>query len=208
MSETESAPPQDQFKDFELPAPLLQAIDDLGFEYCTPIQSAVLPYSLADYDVTGQAQTGTGKTAAFLVTMPTHIWEQPKAITSTGSPRALVLAPTRELALQIEADANDLAKHLGTNAQCVVGGMDIQKQLDRLERGPVDVLIGTPGRLIDMFERGLLLLNDVKVFVIDESDRMLDMGFIPDVERIASMLPLSYALHFCSQRPCQRKSKN
>jgi len=189
MSETESAPPQDQFKDFELPAPLLQAIDDLGFEYCTPIQSAVLPFSLADYDVTGQAQTGTGKTAAFLVTMLTHIWEQPKAITSTGSPRALVLAPTRELALQIEADANDLAKHLGTNAQCVVGGMDIQKQLDRLERGPVDVLIGTPGRLIDLINRRHINLRSVEILVIDEADRMLDMGFIPDVRRLVYQTP-------------------
>ena len=184
------AEPKDLFKDFALPEPLLRAIDDLGFEYCTPIQSAVLPFSLADYDVTGQAQTGTGKTAAFLITILTHLWEQPKAEPPpSGAPRALVLAPTRELALQIESDGEDLAKYMGASVQCVVGGMDFQKQLDRLNRGPVDVLIATPGRLIDFINRRHVNLKGVEILVIDEADRMLDMGFIPDVRRLVYQTP-------------------
>ncbi|MFB3106365.1 MAG: DEAD/DEAH box helicase, partial [Pseudomonadales bacterium] len=125
-------PDKVRFHDFELPLPLMHAIADLNFEYCTPIQSTSLPFSLADYDVTGQAQTGTGKTAAFLVTIFTRLWEQPSTTERPrGTPRALVLAPTRELALQIASDGQDLAKYLGYSVQCVVGGMDFQKQLDR-----------------------------------------------------------------------------
>jgi ATP-dependent RNA helicase RhlB len=181
---------KDRFKDFELPEPLLHAIDDLGFAYCTPIQSAVLPCSLADYDVTGQAQTGTGKTAAFLVTILTHLWEQPgNAQRPSGTPRSLILAPTRELALQIESDGEDLAKYMGLSVQCVVGGMDFQRQLDRINKGPLDVLIGTPGRLIDFINRRYVSLKGVEILVIDEADRMLDMGFIPDVRRIVYQTP-------------------
>ena len=120
-------PDRDRFDEFALPEPLLRAIDDLGFKFCTPIQSGVLPFSLADYDVTGQAQTGTGKTAAFLITVLTRIWENPdQAARPRGTPRALCLAPTRELALQIESDARDLSKYMGFSVQCVVGGMDFR----------------------------------------------------------------------------------
>ncbi len=123
-------------------------IADLGFEYCTPIQSEVLPYSLADYDVTGQAQTGTGKTAAFLVTILAHQWERPKSPANPpGTPRALVLAPTRELAIQIEQDGHDLAKYLDTVVVSVVGGMDFNKQRLQLTEGPVDILVATPGSI-------------------------------------------------------------
>jgi ATP-dependent RNA helicase RhlB len=181
---------KDAFKDFALPDPLLRAIDDLGFTHCTPIQSTVLPFSLADYDVTGQAQTGTGKTAAFLITILTHLWEQPIVTErANGAPRALILAPTRELALQIESDGQDLAKYMGSSVQCVVGGMDFQKQLDRINKGPLDVLVGTPGRLIDFINRRYISLKSVEVLVIDEADRMLDMGFIPDVRRIVYQTP-------------------
>ncbi|HEX7037967.1 MAG TPA: DEAD/DEAH box helicase [Pseudomonadales bacterium] len=184
------APDKDRFHDFALPLPLLHAIADLGFSYCTPIQSGVLPYSLSDYDVTGQAQTGTGKTAAFLITILTRLWENPdQSPRPVGTPRALVLAPTRELALQIESDARDLAKYMDTGICCVVGGMDFQKQLERIKSGRLDLLIATPGRLLDFINRRQINLKQVEVLVIDEADRMLDMGFIPDVRRIVYQTP-------------------
>jgi ATP-dependent RNA helicase RhlB len=183
-------PDKDRFHDFALPVGLLHAIADLDFRYCTPIQSEVLPYSLADYDVTGQAQTGTGKTAAFLVTILARLWENPlEEAPDFGTPRALVLAPTRELALQIESDAEDLCKYMGASAQCVVGVIDFQKQLDRLNQRPVDILVATPGRLLDFINRRYINLKQVEVLVIDEADRMLDMGFIPDVRRIVYQTP-------------------
>jgi ATP-dependent RNA helicase RhlB len=179
-----------RFKEFALPEPLLKAIEDLQFEYTTAIQSAVLPASLADYDVTGQAQTGTGKTAAFLITILTRIWEEPdKEPRKKGCPRALVLAPTRELALQIESDAQDLAKYMDVGVQCVVGGMDFQRQLDKITGETLHLLIATPGRLIDFINRRKLSLREVQMLVIDEADRMLDMGFIPDVRKIVYQTP-------------------
>jgi ATP-dependent RNA helicase RhlB len=188
--EVPKVPDKDRFHDFALPDPLLHAIADLEFPYCTPIQSAVLPCSLSDYDVTGQAQTGTGKTAAFLITILARLWENPlEEAPDFGAPRALVLAPTRELALQIESDAEDLCKYLGASAQCVVGGIDFQKQLDRLNARPVDILVATPGRLLDFINRRYINLKQVEVLVIDEADRMLDMGFIPDVRRIVYQTP-------------------
>jgi ATP-dependent RNA helicase RhlB len=178
------------FEEFALPDPLIRAISDLGFERCTPIQSATLPSSLADYDVTGQAQTGTGKTAAFLITILTRLWENPEPeALPRGTPRALVLAPTRELALQIESDAMDLAKYMDIGILAVVGGMDFQKQLDRIESKPIHLLVGTPGRLLDFASRRKVHLGSVEVLVIDEADRMLDMGFIPDVRRIVYQTP-------------------
>jgi ATP-dependent RNA helicase RhlB len=183
-------PDKDRFQDFALPLPLMHAIADLEFAYCTPIQSGILPFSLADYDVTGQAQTGTGKTAAFLVTILTRLWENPDRVQrARGAPRALVLAPTRELALQIESDGQDLAKYMDINIQCVVGGMDFQKQLDRIKAARLDVLIATPGRLLDFINRRQINLKQVEVLVLDEADRMLDMGFIPDVRRIVYQTP-------------------
>jgi len=180
----------DRFHDFALPLPVMHAIADLGFEYCTPIQSEVLPYSLADYDVTGQAQTGTGKTAAFLVTILARQWENPKSPANPpGTPRALVLAPTRELAIQIEQDGRDLAKYMDTVVVSVVGGMDFNKQRLQLTEGPVDILVATPGRLLDFINRRVIDLSRVEILVIDEADRMLDMGFIPDVRRIVYKTP-------------------
>ena len=179
-----------RFQELALPAPLVAAVDELGFEFCTPIQGRSLPFSLSDYDVTGQAQTGTGKTAAFLITLFTRFWENPlQTEQASGTPRALVLAPTRELAMQIEGDAQSLSKHMGMRTVCVVGGMDYGKQREELEEGPVDVLVATPGRLIDFVERREINLREVEVLVIDEADRMLDMGFIPDVRRIVLQTP-------------------
>jgi ATP-dependent RNA helicase RhlB len=182
-------PGRNRFHDFALPLPLMHAIADLGFEYCTPIQSEVLPFSLADYDVTGQAQTGTGKTAAFLITILTRQYEFPsQGANPPGSPRALVLAPTRELAIQIEHDGHDLAKHLDSRVINVVGGMDMNRQRERLSKG-VDILVATPGRLLDFMDRRVIDLRRVEVLIIDEADRMLDMGFIPDVRRIVYKTP-------------------
>ena len=179
-----------RFQELALPQPLVAAVDELGFEFCTPIQGRSLPFSLSDYDVTGQAQTGTGKTAAFLITLFTRFWENPlQTEQASGTPRALVLAPTRELAMQIEGDAQGLSKHMGMRTVCVVGGMDYGKQREELEEGPVDVLVATPGRLIDFVERREINLREVEVLVIDEADRMLDMGFIPDVRRIVLQTP-------------------
>jgi ATP-dependent RNA helicase RhlB len=181
---------KNRFHDFALPTPLMQAIAELGFEYCTPIQGRVLPFALADYDITGQAQTGTGKTAAFLISLLTQFWENPlQEKPPLGCPRALILAPTRELALQIEGDSKGLARFMDERTVCVVGGMDYQTQLKKLERKPVDILVATPGRLIDFLERNAINLKYVETLVIDEADRMLDMGFIPDVKRIVYQTP-------------------
>jgi len=181
---------KDRFHDYALPLPLIHGIADLGYEYCTPIQSRALPFALSDYDITGQAQTGTGKTAAFLIAIFTRFWEAPLQETPPlGAPRALILAPTRELALQIEGDAKALSRHMDERTICVVGGMDMQKQIDKLEKKPVDLLVATPGRLIDFLNRNKVSLRHVEVLVIDEADRMLDMGFIPDVRRIVYQTP-------------------
>ncbi len=181
---------KDRFHDFALPDPLMRAIAELGYEYCTPIQSRALPFALSDYDVTGQAQTGTGKTAAFLIAALTRFWEEPlETEPKMGNPRALVLAPTRELALQIEGDAKSLSKYMPERTVCVVGGMDFQKQIEKLQKRPVDLLVATPGRLIDFLDRNIVSLKNVEVLVIDEADRMLDMGFIPDVRRIVFQTP-------------------
>ncbi|HBP14126.1 MAG: DEAD/DEAH box helicase [Pseudomonadota bacterium] len=178
------------FTEFALPPTITSAIGDLGFTHCTPIQGAVLPYSLSDYDITGQAQTGTGKTAAFLITiLAQQIEFSPGEPRPTGAPRALVLAPTRELALQIEADARDLSRHTSTHVVAVVGGMDFDRQQKQLENRPVDILVATPGRLIDFCNRRVISLRKVEILVIDEADRMLDMGFIPDVRRIVYQTP-------------------
>ncbi len=179
-----------RFTELALPPAIMDAIDDLGFAACTPIQGEVLPYSLSDYDVTGQAQTGTGKTAAFLITILARQIEFPlERPLPPGTTRSLILAPTRELALQIEADARDLAKHMGARIVCLVGGIDYQRQRNLLHDGPIDILVATPGRLIDFCRQGAAHLRSVEVLVIDEADRMLDMGFIPDVRRIVYQTP-------------------
>ena len=139
--EIAEAEDKDRFHDFALPLPLMRAISELGYEYCTPIQSKTLPFALSDYDVTGQAQTGTGKTAAFLIAVFTRFWEMPlQEEPPKGSPRALVLAPTRELALQIEDDARSLSKYMDERTVCVVGGMDFQKQQVDIQEPMRDLL--------------------------------------------------------------------
>ncbi|MES2721465.1 MAG: ATP-dependent RNA helicase RhlB [Pseudomonadota bacterium] len=182
--------PQVRFNDLPVPDPILRAVADLGFEYCTPIQGRVLRFTLAGHDAIGRAQTGTGKTAAFLITVIADLLKNPPSDERClGEPRALVLAPTRELALQIAKDAADLGKYSGLSVVTLVGGMDYEKQRKQLAAAPVDIIVATPGRLIDFANKQEIYLDQVELLVIDEADRMLDMGFIPDVKRIVRLTP-------------------
>ncbi len=195
--ETSSVPAQPArtiFADLGLSEAVLRAIDDMGYRHPTPIQEQAIPSILMNRDVMGVAQTGTGKTASFTLPMLDIL---------TGSrararmPRSLILEPTRELALQVAENFVQYGKYLKLTHALIIGGESMSDQKDVLMRG-VDVLIATPGRLIDMFDRGSILLSDAKLLVIDEADRMLDMGFIPDVERIVSLLPANRQTLFFS----------
>ena len=179
-----------RFHDLGLDERLMHGIADAGFQYCSPIQAASLPHTLRGNDVIGKAQTGTGKTAAFLVTIFNDLLSNPvEEERFAGEPRALVIAPTRELVVQIGDDAKQLGKYCGLNVSTLIGGMDYQKQLERLNSGLVDIVVATPGRLLDFTGRRDLYLDQVEVLVIDEADRMLDMGFIPQVKRIVRQTP-------------------
>ena len=175
-----------RFSDLHLDKRLLDAITAIGFEYCTPIQAETLPWTLACEDLIGQAQTGTGKTAAFLITAIQSLLETPIPDTErhASEPRVLALAPTRELAMQIAKDAEQLCQHTGHNVVTVVGGMNYDKQRDQLQNEIVDILVATPGRLIDFLGSQDVFLDQLDILILDEADRMLDMGFIPDVKRI------------------------
>lgn len=178
------------FAALNLPVPVLHAIADLGFQYCTPIQQRVLKFTLGGHDAIGRAQTGTGKTAAFLLTILTDLLKNPPDEERyTGEPRALILAPTRELAMQIAKDAESLAKYTDLKIVTVLGGMDYDKQRKQLTEDFVDIVVATPGRLIDFAGKQDVYLDRVETLVIDEADRMLDMGFIPDVKRIVRLTP-------------------
>jgi ATP-dependent RNA helicase RhlB len=178
------------FRELGLPEPLLRAVDDLGFERCTPIQQEVLPYTLLGHDCIGKAQTGTGKTAAFLLTIMTDLLRNPpEEPRYMGEPRALVIAPTRELVLQIAKDAEALASHTELHIVTLIGGVDYDRQRQQLERRLVDILVATPGRLMDFHSQRQVHLDRVELLVIDEADRMLDMGFIPQVRRIVRQTP-------------------
>jgi ATP-dependent RNA helicase RhlB len=167
----------------------MQGIVDAGFSYCTPIQAQTLPLALHGRDVAGQAQTGTGKTAAFLVALFQSLLSRPAPSSrAPTSVRALVVAPTRELAVQIHKDATALGAHTGLKLAVVFGGTDYEKQRRTLTEG-VDVLIGTPGRLIDYFKQHVFDLRHAQVLVLDEADRMFDLGFIADIRYILRRLP-------------------
>jgi len=179
-----------RFHDFDLPDSLLHAIFDLGFEYCTPIQAEILPSTLSGKDASGRAQTGTGKTAAFLVTVINRILKNPlQTKRKPGTPRILVIAPTRELVLQISDEARRLSKYCGLKIVSVFGGMNYVKQKKELAAGPVDIIVATPGRLLDFKRNRDIILNKTEVLIIDEADRMLDMGFVPDVRKIINSTP-------------------
>lgn len=174
-----------EFKSLDLPEVVLRGIDAVGFTNCTPIQEMSLPHALAGRDVAGQAQTGTGKTAAFLISTFNRLLKNP----SPGKgPRALIIAPTRELAVQIFHDAEALGQFTGLTFRAVYGGVDYAKQRETLREG-CDILVGTPGRLIDYFKQRIYDLKHVEVLVIDEADRMFDMGFIVDLRYLLRRLP-------------------
>src|SRR5580692_5699163 len=177
------------FGSLPLTSALAQGIVDAGFTYCTPIQAQTLPIALQGRDVAGQAQTGTGKTAAFLVALLQSLLTKPAQSGRTStSIRALIVAPTRELAVQIHKDAEVLGKHTGLRMAVVFGGTDYEKQRQTVADG-VDVLIGTPGRIIDYFKQHVFDLRHVQVLVLDEADRMFDLGFIADIRFILRRLP-------------------
>ncbi len=164
-------------------------MEDAGFVECTPIQAATLPLALEGHDVAGQAQTGTGKTAAFMIAIYTLLLRRPRPPAGrTPCPRAVIIAPTRELAMQIREEAELLGKHCGLVIHAVYGGVDYGKQLARLQEG-VDVLIGTPGRFIDYYKQKAFTLKHSEIFVADEADRMFDMGFIDDLRFIVRRMP-------------------
>ena len=180
-----------RFHDFDLPGPIMHAISDLGFKYCTPIQTKVLNQLGRNRNIAGRAQTGTGKTAAFLISIFSEFWNKKYGIQKTqpGRPRALVLAPTRELCLQIAGDSENIARYTRFRTVAVYGGKDFDRQRMELREKPVDLIAGTPGRLLDCLRRRMIDLKSIDTLVIDETDRMLDMGFIPDVRRIISATP-------------------
>ncbi|MBA5727185.1 DNA helicase [Bombella sp. TMW2.1889] len=200
-TETADAPQQDEtpadgqavtetdggilFSDLGLSEPILRAVEEMGYTHPTPIQAQAVPEILAGRDVLGVAQTGTGKTASFTLPM---LEKLSKSRARARMPRSLILEPTRELALQVAENFKQYGAHLRLTHALLIGGGKMNEQKELLNRG-VDVLIATPGRLLDMFERGGLLMTQTDLLVIDEADRMLDMGFIPDIERIVSLLP-------------------
>jgi ATP-dependent RNA helicase RhlB len=191
-SEFEVAPLEGKtrFHDLKLPDDIMHGIFDLGFEYCTPIQAAIMPKTLAGADASGKAQTGTGKTAAFLITILAHMKRvKAKGERRTGTPRALIMVPTRELALQVKKDASLLGKYCRCEVAAIFGGMDYQKQKQLLADKVIDIIVATPGRLLDFQRQGDVDLGSVEILVIDEADEMLDMGFIPDIRRIVQSTP-------------------
>ncbi|PCJ26225.1 MAG: ATP-dependent RNA helicase RhlB [SAR86 cluster bacterium] len=188
MDSTDESQPV-PFDHFDLQKPLADAIKKIGFEFCTPIQAQSLELTLKGHDVTGKAQTGTGKTAAFLITIINDLLSNPIEERYLAEPRALIVAPTRELAIQIASDSVLLTHNCGLHTVTLVGGEDYQKQNRALEARPVDIVVATPGRLLDFVENGNLHLGIVELLVLDEADRMLDMGFIPQVRAVVAKTP-------------------
>ncbi|MEA1992553.1 MAG: DEAD/DEAH box helicase [Thermodesulfobacteriota bacterium] len=179
-----------RFHDLDLPVEIMHAVFDLGFQYCTPIQAKILSSTLAGKDAAGQAQTGTGKTAAFLISNITNLIRNPiVGEKRSGSPRVLIIVPTRELVLQVTKEAFALSKYHTIVIVSIFGGMNYQKQKRHITERPVDMIVATPGRLLDFYEHGDLRLDKVESLVIDEADRMLDIGFIPQVRRIIRGTP-------------------
>ncbi|HEY8036049.1 MAG TPA: DEAD/DEAH box helicase [Methylobacter sp.] len=198
---------QIRFSNLELSDSILRSLKDAGFHHCTPIQRQALPLSLRGKDIAGQAQTGTGKTAAFLLATFQYLIndaeddveaeidddmdDEEKPVIKSKKikyPRAIILAPTRELAIQIHKDALQLGKHLNLKFALIYGGTDYQKQLDSIKSN-VDIIIGTPGRIIDFYRQNAFTLDNVKVTVMDEADRMFDLGFIKDIRYLLRRMP-------------------
>ncbi len=179
-----------RFYDFKLSNGILHAIADLGFKYCTPIQAGILKSTLNGKDAIGRAQTGTGKTAAFLIiAIAKLIRRDGNQKRFKANPRVLILAPTRELVLQIEKDALELVKYQPIKVVSVYGGMDYKKQIYKIKGQYIDIMVATPGRLIDFLNQKIVHLNNIEILVLDEADRMLDMGFILDMKKIERATP-------------------
>ncbi len=178
-----------RFADLPLVETLKQGIKEAGYEFCTPIQAKTIPLLLENKDIAGQAQTGTGKTVAFLVACMNYLLKQPTPENrQANQPRTLILAPTRELAVQIHKDALALNRHTGLKLGLIYGGTDYEKQRQQLVDG-VDILIGTPGRIIDFFKQKIFNLRAIQVTVMDEADRMFDLGFINDIRFLLRRMP-------------------
>ncbi|MBR2440525.1 MAG: DEAD/DEAH box helicase [Lentisphaeria bacterium] len=177
-----------RFQDLALAKEVIAGTQQLGFKYCSVIQEKALPHAIDGRDLAAKAQTGTGKTAAFLASSMTRLLAKPKESRRPKTCRVLVLEPTRELALQIEKDAEAIGKYTGLYSKAIFGGIDYKEQKNAIDI-PVDILACTPGRMLDYARSGALDLSETEILVIDEADRMLDMGFIPDVRRIVGMLP-------------------
>ncbi len=186
----EPAEGKTRFHDLGIHSSILQAIQASGFSYCTPIQAETLPHTLTGHDIIGKAQTGTGKTAAFLITIMDQLLCHPiDGKRYLAEPRALIIAPTRELVKQIEDDAKKLVQFTDLSVVSLVGGEKFEKQENQLNRGLVDIVVATPGRLIDFMQQKKIFVDRVEVMVLDEADRMLDMGFIPQVKQIVRSTP-------------------
>ncbi|MEQ9675110.1 MAG: DEAD/DEAH box helicase, partial [Roseovarius indicus] len=183
-----------KFSDLNLNPKVLKAVEEAGYETPTPIQAGAIPPALEGRDVLGIAQTGTGKTAGFTLPMLSLL---ARGRARARMPRSLVLCPTRELAAQVAENFDTFSKYLKLTRALLIGGVSFKEQEAIIDKG-VDVLIATPGRLLDHFERGKLILSDVKIMVVDEADRMLDMGFIPDIERIFGLTPFTRQTLFFS----------
>ncbi len=177
-----------RFHDFDLPLGVMHAVADLKFQFCTPIQARLMDHTLDGKDATAKAQTGTGKSASFIITIITRFMKK-SFKNENGAPRALILAPTRELVHQIEKDFQSLAKYTNLRIIAIFGGTGYKKQQDMLKSKPVDVIVATPGRFIDFMNKRMINPSKVEIVVLDEADRMLDMGFIPDVRKIILKTP-------------------
>jgi len=182
-------PGKSRFHDFDIDLRIMRGVAQEGYEYCTPIQAKALPDGLEGKDIIGRAQTGTGKTAVFMISLFCRLLRDQKKLPPPGHPRALIIAPTRELVIQIVKDGKNLGAFSPMKIAAVYGGTDYQKQKEMLRRDRYDVIAATPGRLLDFMRQNILSLDRCASLVIDEADRMLDMGFIPDVRRILSHMP-------------------
>lgn len=178
---------EQRFIDFSIHENVLAALESKGFEFCTPIQAKTLPITLKGNDIAGQAQTGTGKTMAFLIATFHHLLTN-ECQSNKNQPRALILAPTRELAVQIASDAELLVKHSDLKLALAYGGDGYEKQVEAIEKG-VDILVGTTGRVIDYVKQGIINLDCIQVIVLDEADRMFDLGFIKDIRYLMRKCP-------------------
>ena len=188
LNEVEVVDGKKRFFDYDLHEDILYGLQKLNFKYCTPIQEMTLDLLLQGKDIAGKAQTGTGKTAAFLISTFNYLLNKTLENQKKGTPRCLILAPTRELAMQIHKDAEAISIFTNLTSMVVFGGMDHEKQRMQLDEN-IDILIGTPGRIIDYSNGSALDLREVEILILDEADRMLDMGFIPDVRRIIARTP-------------------